>query len=587
MRRLVPALGLVVVVTLIASAFVLSPLELARVSRDGLMSVSYTSNIGFAIDGSDYFAEDRTGSLFLHTWSLGVEEQFYLLWPWLCIGVARLARRRRRRGAVHWLVWSGLVVASFALAVRLTSDGSAWGFFGLPSRAWEFGVGALLTTSAVSSLRSSTRAGTALQAVAVAALVASMVWFDGATPHPGWATTIPVLGAALVIASGSWAPGAPGVLGSRVLGYLGQISYAWYLWHWPAILLAVAAFGASTTTRLVAAVVAIGLADVTRRWVEDPIRFHPSLRASARSTFAVGLLVSLVAVLGTVGLDRYATDAGDTLFFHALSAAKADTARAAVDPMCRDEVSPGGVPYCELGDPTGEPLMLVGDSHAAHWAPGLEAVTSELGLRLIVRTTGGCPAAPVTVSGFAVRGVALAKCDEYREATSHLVDELDPVGVVVSARSGEDRVLEGTGGIASTATAARLWEEAAVSLAEALRARGVSIGVILDTPTYSLDPIVCAGRDGSFADCGVDRSDALGPIEPFRDAERRAIGGAGGIVFDPIDLVCSPSRCDPEQDGVVRYSDATHLTASFVRSMEPQLRQLVEAVVLSSAGVAR
>ena len=143
-RRLVPALACAVVGTLVVGAFVLSPLELHTAVRDALSSSFYVSNITFALRSTYYFAPRVGDSLLLHTWSLGVEEQFYLLWPLLTVAAVVVARRTQRLRSVLAAMLATGGVISFALALHYTARGTPWSFFGLPTRAWEFAVAGLL-----------------------------------------------------------------------------------------------------------------------------------------------------------------------------------------------------------------------------------------------------------------------------------------------------------------------------------------------------------------------------------------------------------------------------------------------------------
>ncbi len=149
-RRLVPALALVIVTTLVVGRFVFPLFEMADFARQGAAAALYVSNIKFAGQSQSYFGGDVSSSPFLHTWSLGVEEQFYLLWPLLFAAVCWAARGALGRRIVDYrrkalvAVFAVTFVVSFTTNLVLTNHGSTWAFYGLQSRAWEFAVAGLL-----------------------------------------------------------------------------------------------------------------------------------------------------------------------------------------------------------------------------------------------------------------------------------------------------------------------------------------------------------------------------------------------------------------------------------------------------------
>jgi peptidoglycan/LPS O-acetylase OafA/YrhL len=197
-RRLLPAALLVIAVTLVASALVLSRLRLPDVAGDAAAAAVYVANYRFAISATDYLASAAAPSPLLHYWSLGVEEQFYLAWPLLIV----LGGRFVSVGRLAWLIVP-VALGSLALSIAWTDIAAPWAFFSLPTRAWELAVGALI---AMGMLRLPARAPVWLASaggclglvlIAIAVLVV-----DGSTPYPGVAALLPVAGAALLIVSG-------------------------------------------------------------------------------------------------------------------------------------------------------------------------------------------------------------------------------------------------------------------------------------------------------------------------------------------------------------------------------------------------
>jgi peptidoglycan/LPS O-acetylase OafA/YrhL len=288
-RRLLPASAAVGVVTMIGSATLLSPLEVRSVINDGIASALYFSNYRFAAQGIDYFAADRAPSPFQHYWSLGVEEQFYLVWPPMIIAAAWLTRRARRRtgqaatSTTPYLVVLALVAAvSFTASVITTHVAAPVAFFSLPTRAWQLAAGGLIALTATQWRRLPAIAAAITGWAGLAVILVACTRLGTTTPYPGTAALLPALGAALVIGAGCAMPtkGCGRFLALPPMRAIGRVSYSWYLWHWPVLVLAPVWLGhpLGLAERLVAAAVSAGLAVLTLRLIENP---RPIRRSAA------------------------------------------------------------------------------------------------------------------------------------------------------------------------------------------------------------------------------------------------------------------------------------------------------------------
>ena len=259
-------------------------------------------------------AADAPPSPLQHYWSLGVEEQFYLLWPALIIGtawvLARLARRSEAAGvrsvAPYVAVLGVLAALSFMVSMALTHTLPSWAFFSLPTRAWELAVGGLvaLTAGAWRHLPGASAAFVGWGGLALIVVTCTQIGEE--TPYPGTTALLPVLGTALVIGAGCATPelGVGRLLSKPAMRSIGRLSYSWYLWHWPVLLLAPAVIGQplGLTGKLAMVVVSFGLAVLTLHLVENPSRFAPSLKDSARRSLAMGGVLTAVAVAACLAL---------------------------------------------------------------------------------------------------------------------------------------------------------------------------------------------------------------------------------------------------------------------------------------------
>ena len=571
-RRLVPALSLVALVTVIGSAVILSPLELGRVGSEAVSSVLYVSNFVFARTQGNYFGNAVGESLFLHTWSLSVEEQFYLVWPVLIGVLAFVATRRRRssfRPALVVILASGCVL-SFAGSVLLTDRGSSWAFFSLPTRAWEFGLAGLLALAALEKRRLPQWLPTTLGVVGIALIVATAVGIDSATVFPGWAVLLPAAGALAVIAGGETG-GAPvsRLLANPAAQWLGRLSYSWYLWHWPVMKLTVAAAGHdSTAWRLVGVTVALGLAVASYHLVERPIRFNRALVSSPIRTFVMGALTTAIVLASVVGLREVRTHGlTSDSFMAALNKVKS-----ADNPFNweADHCTPYARGVCQFGEVTSATTVLVvGDSHASHWVPALSTAGTRLHVRVVVARMGGCPSVDLEVAIDATTLVPRPGCTAFRAKMPALIATLNPAVIVLSNSSYLGRVFDRDGSIGSTSHQLDLWQRAFTSEITSLRATGAEVGVVLDSPDLGRDPIICVAREHKLRPCDVPRSVAMKQITPFHEVEQAALAKLGGDrTLDAAQLVCpdSSATCPVSIDGHYTFVDKDHVTASFALS---------------------
>jgi len=303
-RRLLPAAILVLLVTLGVSILVLPPLLIPGVATDTAAAALYVSNMGFAMQATDYFAAGQAPSPILHFWSLGVEEQFYLFWPVIVLLVARGASQPGRRVGVALFAIAG---TSFAFALWLTSAAQPWAFFSLPARAWELALGGILALAGTRLRLVPERAAAAAGWIGVALIVLAGTALNEATPFPGFAALLPTVGAALVIVSGArvTAAGPARLLGTAIPRFLGRISYSLYLWHWPVLVLPAVAASVPLplTERIALVIVAVVLAAATYRWVEDPLRRGRFIGSLPRRNLAMAGALTLAVAMISMSVD--------------------------------------------------------------------------------------------------------------------------------------------------------------------------------------------------------------------------------------------------------------------------------------------
>ena len=296
-RRILPAAVLTLVVTDLAAHQLLNLVRARGAVGDSVWAAFFMANVHFARAGSDYFAQGQPPSPVQHYWTLAVEEQFYLVWPIVLAGVLAVPFLRRR------LLWIVLAAAAGSLAwsIHSTATDATYAYFSTVTRAWELALGAALAIAAP-------RLRGAAAWLGLACICIAAVAFSSSTPFPGYAALLPTIGAALVIAA---APGS----GSRLLSlapfrYVGDRSYAFYLWHWPVLVIAAEYVGhdLSTAVRLGLLAGAFGLSILSYAFFENPIRqmrWRPQTGALLWPASAAVILVVAVPIL--VSLNARAT----------------------------------------------------------------------------------------------------------------------------------------------------------------------------------------------------------------------------------------------------------------------------------------
>ncbi len=584
-RRLLPAAILVLTVTLVACLLMLSPLEQFRYASSAVATSVYASNLHFMRQATDYFGPNLASDPFLHTWSLAVEEQFYLVWPML---IALGFGGSRPVGRLVKLIIAVCVV-SLAACVWLTVVKKPWAFFGSPLRAWEFGIGGLACLVPVAALRH--RPGLC-RALGWGGLVTVLIGATTLTGHmlfPGPWALLPAMGTVGMLLAGTGMPGiGVGVpLGSPPLQHLGRLSYSWYLWHWPVLVLALAvAPDLSVPAKALCAAGALAAAAVAFALVENRIRFHPALLPRPRFSLALAAVLSLAGLVFGLGSHEYSAQLLSRQPQRAFAKAVGD-GPSLKRRGCFMSEARKGLRQCVFGDSASSiTLVLFGDSHAAQWFPALEQVAKERHWRLVSMVRASCPVATVPV--YDPRGgEEQAECAVWRRLALRRIVELQPTLVVMANSVGYIKRPGESDGLSQLSY--RQWEEGIRTTFVSLDSAGVRGLFFRDTPRAKDDVPLCLSRAAYFGweqrECAAERDEALYP--EIYGLEQRAASGLPHVsTVDLSDLVCGPAVCETVQRGMVVYRDHSHLTASFARSLAPALSQRIEPLISSAASPA-
>lgn len=579
-RRIYPSLVVVLLATTLVAVMVMLPRDLRLFGRTLVWTPLFASNFLF-IGDLGYFDPGAAAKPLLHTWSLGVEEQFYIVFPWLLIGAARFGLDRRKLLAA---------VVAVSLAGSIGAAVVDWGdsYFLLPTRFWELGAGGLLAL-----MRRQVANGRAADATGLAGLalvIGGMLFIDEAMPFPGWVATVPVIGAVMLLAT----PGGmvARLLASPPLVFVGRISYPMYLWHWPiVVLMQFHLFRALTPLDGAVAVAATtGLSWLSLVVVETPIRSR-AVFGTRRSLF----VAAGVATVVLIGLGLSIFNAKEPRFWltpEARAIVAVSREEPSVVTLCPDvDTGPVGEGAdCFLGDPAAKRVSfaIVGDSHSRAVAGQIADVAAELGLRGIYFGRLGCPPL-VDVD----RPWLRSSCAAHFRAALGEIERLDVPEVIFVTR---------WGAFVTPRDDAR-WPVEINQIR--YEGRPVPLDRVAATTTLALGRTLdgLAGRHvvivGPIPEATFDVPNALAtavslgrtpPTGPTAAEWRRrradvrrlfdtVLPGRGNVtLLDPADLFCASGTCAVAEGGRPLYSDVDHLSrfgaALFANWLRPTLAEL-------------
>jgi peptidoglycan/LPS O-acetylase OafA/YrhL len=633
-RRLLPVAAAVGVVTVIASAILLPPLQSRTVMGDGIACALYVGNYWFIARGVNYFATHVPPSPFQHYWTLGVEEQFYLLWPPMIIGLAWFLRRRaRRRGGTdttpskrpYLVLLTGIAVGSFALSFVATYAFSAIAYFSLPTRAWDLAAGGLVALTVERWRRLSPRAASITGWAGLALLLLACNQLSSTTHYPGTAALLPMFGTVLVLIAGCALPslGCGRVLAWSPMRAIGRLSYSWYLWHWPFLVLAPALLGhpLGLAGRLAMVALSGGVGALTLRFLENPLRYAPRLRRSPLASIAVGGIASAIAVcVGVALLERIPNSVGHgarlapmtitatppavgdniqsydnavkQLFGQVQAAVGASVGLEAVPsnltpPLgstpaeknalwfggCLRTPFQSGQPECVMGDAGSTTrVALIGDSHSAMMIPAFRQAAEQRRWRLEPMGKGACSVIESPVNTLVRRLVEhFDHCEEWRSEIIARMHAEHPQLVVVSSWHGYG-FYETLSGLKSYDSA---WLDGLTRLVRDLRGTGAKVLVLGPIPDpHFLVPLCLSGNLDNVPACMPRRDASVN--ESGIAAESAATTAGGGQYADLTELYCTAELCPPIVGNTLAYMDETHTTLEYSLQLAPVMGALVD-----------
>ena len=573
-RRLTPVLTLTIAVVVPLSIFFGPIGSVETGAKTGMAATLISANL-FVGRANGYFGASAELNPLNHTWSLSLEEQFYLIFPAIVLGLFWLARSRGPQKTVSrgLAIFSGLSLGLGLLVSYGPTIGpleSQWAFFLMPTRAWQFGAGAILAVLVSADDSRFSRRG--MGAIGAALMLISFIVLNDGMNYPGLWALLPTLATATVIASPGAAMLSP--LTRPLMVRMGDVSYSWYLWHWPAMVFAKAAGIESRGLLLIVGLATLPLAMYTYDHVEMRFRVAhqgPSqvnwVRITAASV-AVGLAMIMVVNISATAAPAIVTKARD--------AANPNIGR-----TCSKIDFAPGLGGCEFGEGSAM-VALVGDSNANHFSESIVGAATNLGLRSTILTKNGCPVIDVVLTN---DGVEARACAQFSARAREWLVETAPDVVVFAVASDIHLGLDGRVISRGQTQGADAYQEGLREFVEGLAAEGVRVILVDPIPKFSLEPGLPTGSASCSAarliavseGCGLSmtRNEAQNRRSEAMEVTTRALNGTAVVRYDPFDAVCPGANCRELEAGVWQYADTRHTSIVVAEGLIPQFEALL------------
>ncbi|WP_307029874.1 acyltransferase family protein [Arthrobacter globiformis] len=591
-KRLIPAAVVVILGVLAGTWLVLPQSRWPDVLNEAWASLLYGQNWLLASTAVDYYAQDHSGASPLqHFWSLSIQGQVFILWPLIFAGSALVWRMLRGRRDVSYrtvlmFAFGGIFIASLVFSIDQTASNQAYAYFDTRTRLWEFALGSLLAL-----VLPHLKPGKALRVVlgwaGLAAMISCGLLLTVDRSFPGFIALWPTLAAAAIIVAGQSGSrfGVDRLLTSKPLVALGDNSYALYLWHWPILVLSLAATGIEKPNLVQGLAIVAGsvvLAVLTTRFVEKPLReWHwPQLRAWRTAVVIVAcgaLLAGPVAVWQTKLTAEEAAAAAQPreLTPGAAALAPENAGRptpeatvipapaamknewADIDGLCTDENVPSdpllsGCLQNSKPDKVTKRIVVLGDSHAQQYMAALGPIARDHGWEVVTLLKGNCRFGAESPERD-------ADCNAFNKASAEYVMEHKPDAVfTVASLTHKEAPFE---------TEVPGYPEGIKPFTDA----GIDVVGVRDNPRFALNMPECVQKYGTDApECNPPLGESLAAKSPL-DAYRGKVDGLH--LMDMSDFICAGGICPAVVGNVYVYKDDNHLTKTYVQSMIPMFEK--------------
>ncbi|MGW3656004.1 acyltransferase family protein [Streptomyces sp. NPDC005151] len=591
-RRLTPPMALVIVGTAVLAWMYGSPLRFRAFMEDGLSASLSFMNWRLVENGTDYFANDGSQTPYQHFWSLGIEEQFYVAAPIILVVVVWISRKIFRNRALVALFLMAVIAGSFYLGWSQTPVNQPLAYFSTHTRIWEIACGVLLALAAPLVSRMNTGLAAVISWLGLGTALVTAMLISDETPLPGYAVAGPVIGAVMVIAGGCANPrfGAERLLDNPVLDFVGNVSYGWYLTHWPLLVLWPSITDRDFTfeERMRVVVLSFLVAVLLHYAVERKFKKNVSLLARPwKGVFTGGFTTAGTAgamVLATiVPLHLATSSSSNTVAAGFTSEASVEdavrqtqlsaTVQSVLQATPKDMTKHGCIDNfdvkkfvmrdnCVIGDPKGsKTLVLMGDSHAWQWGDLYNEIGKELGVRMVTITKGGCSPEIYQILYPGVNR-EYSECDSWRQSAFAELKKMHPDFVVIADR------IRGEANRAGAEASFKVFKET-----------GAKLVYMTDTPEPGQNiPDCLATHIDNITLCNRKQWQALEYTE-FRAMEREVAEKYGADIIDTTPAFCAADVCPAVIGDQVVYFDNSHITSSYSKTLKPFLEPALKEIL--------
>ncbi|MGR9116883.1 MAG: acyltransferase family protein [Gammaproteobacteria bacterium] len=578
MKRLLPALFLLVGVSILATHYLTAPWWQMKEIASAKSTVLWLSNFYFSGRNTDYFSPGLENFALLHTWSLGVEEQFYMVWPWLLLFFLAYWQWQGAKGLNKPRLVSGLLatwLASMVINLLLTNKTIDAGFYLMPPRVWEFALGALVfiyrerIMADHSSPLHRVLGRSLVNLVGLVIIMGAASTYSANMAYPGLWALLPCLGSALVLLdqqSATHTSVLSRVLNARPVQYAGDISYSWYLWHWPVLLLGMGLQGTNPWTRVELVLIGLLLATASYHWIEHPLRG----RKLPKPIYAWGI-TGIAIIVMMIGLGNWQ----DMAMQKAQSAPMAMLAKSRYDApslysmTCDTWYHSDQLSECTFGNEAAEKtVVLLGDSVQAMWFPALaEIYVKGLGWKIIVLTKSSCSLQDVPYFYPRINRI-YTECTAWRHRALDYVAQLHPDLVI-------------TGGSTKYGFTPEQWINGTKATIAKLSNSSQQVVLFSPAPDLGFDGPDCLTKKASlpewlrnaFECTSKEDFKVHDQIASYLEQVSLQYGNVKLIRVD--ELVCPRGICSARRNGLVVYRDSQHITANFIHSLSADLQKLI------------
>jgi len=573
LKRLLPSLLFMVGTALLVCSFLLSPYELISKSKSAIFAATWTSNLYFSFSEVGYFSEIELSDIFLHTWSLSVEEQFYLIWPLFLFSILLIFKNNSKNYNIKKILLTFLFSAfaiSLTLSLFWSYEKHLWAFYLMPSRIWQFSLGGIVLVL-LNYRENLTLEKFPFQVFGLALIIFSGIYFDAYTTYPGLWALIPSMGAAFVLFPNQLT--SKFILANPILVWVGDRSYAWYLWHWPVIILG-ESFGIGTNLNesILLGAISLLIANVSYKIIEVPIWKGPLSKVKTNKS----IRISFLAMTLVVAISLKITQRQEQLLMieNSSNNTLVTTTPSIYSLGCDSWYSSPKLEPCVFNDEKfNKTVVLVGDSILAQWFSAFEEIYSGPEWRLIVFTKSACPI--VDEDYFYERiGKTYEVCKVWRNNLIAELKILKPEIIILGSSSyypfTENQWLEGSRRIFSKLTS-----------------QTKDILVIPGTPILTYDGPSCLMRN--FKNKESSTSPTIEQCPPVKVSQHikkttNIIDHASSTyknihVLDLNYLVCPNDDCKvATNSGIPVYRDKQHLTDIFVQHLTPDIKNTMNTI---------